>query len=71
MTNKPASGEVTTAVRWFKSSYSAANNECVEVSHFTHGRVAVRDSKNLNAKAATTSARAWTQFVNGLDEGTM
>lgn len=71
MTDKPASGEVTTSVRWFKSSYSAANNECVEVSYVKHGRVAVRDSKDLTAMAATTSAHAWTQFVNGLDEGTV
>lgn len=71
MTNKPTPGEVAAAVRWFKSSYSAANNECVEVSHSMPGWVAVRDSKDLNSKAATTSARAWTQFVNGLNAGTV
>ncbi|HJZ03412.1 MAG TPA: DUF397 domain-containing protein, partial [Streptosporangiaceae bacterium] len=32
---------------WRKSSYSAANGDCVEVAHLANGYIAVRDSKNI------------------------
>ncbi|MGY2023199.1 DUF397 domain-containing protein [Nocardia gipuzkoensis] len=31
--------------RWFKSSRSAAGNDCVEIAHLDTGHVGVRDSK--------------------------
>ncbi|WP_040863591.1 DUF397 domain-containing protein [Nocardia niigatensis] len=31
--------------RWFKSTYSGSNADCVEAAHLSGGRVAVRDSK--------------------------
>lgn len=53
---------------WFKSSYSAANNECVQVAR-GNDWVAVRDSKDLGAGMAITSLRAWSQFVESLSPG--
>ncbi|MGW7149603.1 DUF397 domain-containing protein [Streptomyces sp. NPDC054878] len=50
---------------WSTSSYSAANNECVEVARGTNW-VAVRDSKDPGAGMAITSRRAWSQFVESL-----
>jgi Domain of unknown function (DUF397) len=38
------SAEIADA-RWFKSSQSAYNGNCVEVARLSSGRVAVRDSK--------------------------
>ncbi|MEU2091923.1 DUF397 domain-containing protein, partial [Nocardia beijingensis] len=32
--------------RWFKSSYSASNGQCVEIAHLNNGTVGMRDSKN-------------------------
>ncbi|MET8559500.1 DUF397 domain-containing protein [Streptomyces flaveolus] len=51
--------------RWFKSSYSAANNECVEVAF--HGvRTAIRDSKAPGLDALTVPSTAFAAFVEAL-----
>lgn len=50
---------------WFKSSYSAADNECVEVS-FTATGASVRDSKSPSPSILTMTASSFTAFVEGL-----
>ncbi|CAL9488305.1 DUF397 domain-containing protein [Streptomyces sp. enrichment culture] len=52
---------------WYKSSYSAANNECIEVAHVV-AQVGIRDSKASGQRGFTISARAFTQFIDGLKE---
>ncbi|MFG3131118.1 DUF397 domain-containing protein [Streptomyces tendae] len=52
-------------VQWLKSSYSAANNECVEVAHDV-AHVNIRDSKAAGHCGLTVSADAFTLFVTGL-----
>lgn len=57
-----------TAAGWCKSSYSAANNECVEVARIFR-RVGIRDSKSSGQRRFTVNARAFTTFINGLKDG--
>ncbi|MEV0359397.1 DUF397 domain-containing protein [Nocardia sp. NPDC050697] len=58
-----------TNARWFKSSYSNANANCVEVCHFAE-ETGVRDSKNNGiGPVLTFSLAAWTAFVDGVRGG--
>ncbi|MCL7367556.1 DUF397 domain-containing protein [Streptomyces ardesiacus] len=50
---------------WRKSSYSAANNECIEVSHHA-AHVNIRDSKASEQRGLTVSTDAFAFFVTGL-----
>ncbi|MEU9603646.1 DUF397 domain-containing protein [Streptomyces sp. NPDC048057] len=54
---------------WRKSSYSAANGNCVEVAPAGTYGMAVRDSKDLGAGQQTYSAVQWSTFVNALRSG--
>lgn len=49
--------------RWFKSSYSNASRDCVEVAHFSTGQVGVRDSKNPTGPALAFTPAAWDSFL--------
>ncbi|GGL45117.1 DUF397 domain-containing protein [Nocardia jinanensis] len=49
--------------RWFKSSHSGPDRECVEVAHFTGGVVGVRDSKRRTGPALIFCATAWDEFL--------
>ncbi|MGK4909839.1 DUF397 domain-containing protein [Streptomyces albus] len=52
-------------LRWVKSSYSAANNECVEVAVSGGGRrVYVRDSKDTTRPALSLSPAAFAAFID-------
>ncbi|WP_051804086.1 DUF397 domain-containing protein [Streptomyces sp. NRRL S-474] len=53
---------------WFKSSYSAADNECVEVSHVA-AWVGIRDSKAFTRDRLTVSADAFTIFISSVKDG--
>ena len=57
---------MSTALEWFKSSYSGSEGgQCVEVATCPH-TIHVRDSKNLNPETAptfTTTWHAWTAFT--------
>jgi hypothetical protein len=48
---------------WRKSSYSAANGDCVEVAHLANGYIAVRDSKNILLPALGFTPTRWQTFV--------
>ncbi|MFC0495216.1 DUF397 domain-containing protein [Streptomyces mutabilis] len=60
---QPAQNPV--AAGWYRSSHSAANNECVEISDTATG-VGIRDSKAPGARQFTVGANAFTLFVMGL-----
>ncbi|WP_433711572.1 DUF397 domain-containing protein [Nocardia sp. CA-084685] len=55
--------------RWFKSSYSASNGQCVEVAFLDGGLVGVRDSKNPTGPALAFTPAEWTTFTTGLTNG--
>jgi hypothetical protein len=50
--------------RWFKSTRSANNADCVEVA--LGETVGVRDTKARNGGALVVPPSAWSAFVNGL-----
>lgn len=52
-----------TSMPWKKSSYSAANGDCVEVAHFIDGHIGVRDSKNVSMPALGFTPAGWQMFV--------
>ncbi|MFF3072715.1 DUF397 domain-containing protein [Kitasatospora sp. NPDC057936] len=54
---------------WYKSSYSAQANECVETGHATTGDMAVRDSKDPSGPALVFPASAWAAFVTAIKIG--
>ncbi|MBF6416254.1 DUF397 domain-containing protein [Nocardia cyriacigeorgica] len=54
---------------WFKSSYSNASRDCVEVAHFSNGQVGVRDSKNPTGPALTFTPTAWDAFLTTARQG--
>lgn len=57
-----------TSLRWRKSSYSSAQNACVEVAA-TGTAHAVRDSKNPGRGHLLFGAEAWRAFVAGVKDG--
>jgi len=52
--------------RWFKSSLSFANGDCVEVASLPDGRIGVRDSKDANGPVLRFTAAEWKAFVGGV-----
>ncbi|MER8105227.1 DUF397 domain-containing protein [Kitasatospora sp. NPDC059811] len=54
---------------WYKSSYSAQANECVEAGNVVAGGMAVRDSKDPSGPALVFPADAWSAFLTGVKAG--
>jgi hypothetical protein len=50
-------------ISWKKSSYSAANGNCVEVAHLGGGYIGVRDSKNAALPALGFTPTGWRAFI--------
>ncbi|MFJ2112412.1 DUF397 domain-containing protein [Streptomyces sp. NPDC087850] len=68
MTPKPSPAQLA-ATSWRKSSYSAADNDCVEVAAGLHGWIGLRDSK-APGPAIMIPATAFTTFVANVASGT-
>ncbi|MCC9309014.1 DUF397 domain-containing protein [Kitasatospora sp. RB6PN24] len=51
---------------WYKSSYSAQANECVESRLTASGGMAIRDSKDPQGPALVFPAGSWQAFVSTL-----
>lgn len=59
-----------TSARWFKSSHSDAQNNCVEVAFLDGGAVALRDSKDQgNGPILRFAPSEWTAFIDGAMDG--
>ncbi|WP_329151234.1 DUF397 domain-containing protein (plasmid) [Streptomyces niveus] len=67
MINEPSCSELA-AASWFKSTYSAPNNECVEVADLAAG-IGVRDSKTTGGPVMVVGAGAFAALVDGLRDG--
>ncbi|MEU0670897.1 DUF397 domain-containing protein [Streptomyces lavendulocolor] len=67
----PTAAELA-AAPWRTSSYSAANNECVEVALVTGGTwVGVRDTKDRARPALTVPGPAWAALVGAVSAGAL
>jgi hypothetical protein len=55
--------------KWFKSSHSSGQTDCVEVAWLMDGQVGVRDSKNTSDPALVFAPGAWDAFATGLRAG--
>ncbi|WP_030242705.1 DUF397 domain-containing protein [Streptomyces sp. NRRL S-350] len=54
---------------WYKSSYSAQANECVETRQSVSSDMAVRDSKDPSGPTLRFTAEAWAAFIGGMKAG--
>jgi hypothetical protein len=57
-----------TSARWRTSTYTAANEACVEVAPVPH-TIAVRDSKNRTGAVLSFGEHAWSTFVGTIKAG--
>ncbi|MBF6191184.1 MULTISPECIES: DUF397 domain-containing protein [Nocardia] len=57
------------AANWFKSSYSSAEKDCVEVAFLREGSVGVRDSKNPSGPALVFRPGDWDSFTVRITSG--
>lgn len=64
MNNAPTAAQLA-AAGWSKSSYSAADNECVEVAH-ARLYVGVRDSKDLSGPSLLVPMKAFTTLIDAV-----
>ncbi|WP_084488683.1 DUF397 domain-containing protein [Nocardia niwae] len=54
---------------WFKSSFSSADRDCVEVAFLREGCVGVRDSKNPTGPALVFGPSEWDSFTAHIASG--
>jgi hypothetical protein len=50
-------------ILWKKSSYSAANGDCVQVAQLANDRIGVRDSKSTSELSFSVTLAGWRTFV--------
>ncbi len=55
--------------KWFKSSRSGGDKECVEVAFLSNDLVGVRDSKNLSGPALMFTSAEWSAFTAAATRG--
>ena len=64
-----ARGDLLREARWYKSSWSAHNGNCVEVASLPHGEQGVRDSKNKDGSVLVFTASEWNIFLINVEAG--
>lgn len=57
------------ALVWFKSSFSANGQSCIECAHLPEGGMAVRDTKDRSGPVLRFPAAKWQAFVAGVMAG--
>jgi hypothetical protein len=56
---------------WRKSSYSAANGECVEVAAYSGRRISIRDSNDPEGPVINCSADTFRSFLDAAISGVL
>lgn len=54
---------------WFKSSYSYANGNCVEIRRHLDGQVEVRNSRYPDLRLPAFTPEEWDAFIAGISSG--
>jgi hypothetical protein len=54
---------------WFKSSYSANGQSCIECAKLPDGGMAVRDTKDREGAVLTFNQEEWAAFTAGVRAG--
>jgi Domain of unknown function (DUF397) len=57
------------ATKWYKSTFSFSNSNCVEVANLPGGGIGVRDSKDPDGPALTFTPDEWRAFRGGVHNG--
>ncbi|MFD5474446.1 DUF397 domain-containing protein [Streptomyces sp. NPDC127105] len=60
-----------TGAAWRKSSHSAGEGQCVELTDLPAGGKAVRDGKNRRLPAVRYTAQQWEAFRQAVTDGTL
>lgn len=55
-------------LEWFKSSFSANGQSCVETARLPGGGMAVRDTKNREGAVLRFTKDEWRAFVAGIKD---
>ncbi|RDI64348.1 DUF397 domain-containing protein [Nocardia pseudobrasiliensis] len=55
--------------KWFKSTRSGGDRNCVEVAHLPNALVAVRDSKSPTTPALIFDSTDWSAFLAATTNG--
>lgn len=66
MTDHITASELANVADWFKSSYSGAGNNCIDIADLTatpFEAVAIRDSKDPKGPALLVTVEAFADFV--------
>jgi hypothetical protein len=72
MTNAAPTTAELAAASWKTSTYSAANNECVEIAALSAGAwVGLRDSKREDGPAVTVRAPAFIAVLDAVRAGAL
>ncbi|MBF6134777.1 DUF397 domain-containing protein [Nocardia otitidiscaviarum] len=61
--------DTPSAVRWFKSSHSQPQGDCVEAAHLPGGEVGVRDSKDTAGAVLIFGGPEWDDFTAAVRSG--
>ena len=56
-------------VHWFKSSYSYASSNCIEMADLSDGIVGIRDSKDACGPVLQFSGAEWRSFLGRIRNG--
>jgi hypothetical protein len=60
---------MSTALQWFKSSYSGSEGgDCIEIAT-QPSAIHIRDSKNMRGPVLTVAPAAWTAFLGLTQQG--
>ncbi|MGW1819092.1 DUF397 domain-containing protein [Streptomyces sp. NPDC002125] len=71
MTTTPPTAAQLAGARWSTSTYSAANNECVEVATGLGAWVGVRDSKVQRGPVLAVPAEAFASLIGAIRGGSL
>ncbi|MEJ8639990.1 DUF397 domain-containing protein [Streptomyces sp. MS2.AVA.5] len=71
MTTTPPSAAELAAACWKTSTYSGANNECVEIAPVGVAWFGIRDSKRVDGPAVAVPTTAFAAMIGAVQDGSL